>query len=247
MRICPEALPFVLPPALVASVAVALGAPATAAVLALVTASIAAFFRDPERSCQATPDEFLAPADGRVVEVLPATDDRGGRIAIFLSLFNVHVARAPHAGDIIAMRREPGGYAMAFREEASRNARVIMQLRPAAVDTDVSSSAIDNGESAGNEHGGRQPLSPIATEGDTVLALMAGAVARRIIPWKHPPATLRAGERIAIIRFGSRAELTLPQDCEIQVAVGDRVRAGSTVVARCAPTHPTQRPTGNAG
>lgn len=198
MRICPEALPFVLPPAVAGAVAGALGAWVVAAALLLTAALLAAFFRDPERTSNAPPNAVLAPADGRVVEVQRDADGTS-RIAIFLSVFNVHVARAPADGDLHRCERITGSHAAAYRAEAADNARVAMDMH--------------------------------TPQGPMELALMAGAVARRIVMWVAAPARLRRGQRIAIIRFGSRAELRLPPGLEPRVRDGDRVRAGATVVA----------------
>ena len=85
-------------------------------------------------------------------------------------------------------------------------------------------------------HNARHLIVIRTDRGDIELSLMAGAVARRIVPWIRPPAELRRGERIALIKFGSRAELRLPAAYSAVVSVGDRVRAGETIIARAAPT-----------
>lgn len=183
--------------------AAAAGLPAVALGLALTAAALAAFFRDPERVTDAAPATVLSPADGRVVEV--RSDDAGLQIAIFLSIFNVHVARAPLGGALIAWEIIDGGYAMAFRAAASQNARHRLQIA--------------------------------ADRGKAELSLIAGAVARRVVPFVQPPRRLERGERIALIKFGSRAELRLPVGYSAVVSVGDRVRAGVSVIA--APPDPS--------
>lgn len=197
MPIRSEALPYALPGAVAAAVAAAFGAPWIALALAFLAVVLAAFFRDPERHADAPSAAVLSPADGRVVEVV--RDDRGLLIAIFLSVFNVHVTRSPVDGRLRAWERIAGGYAMAFRDAASQNARHLLRI---------------------DTPGGRVELS-----------LIAGAVARRVVPFFAAPADLARGERIALIKFGSRAELLLPADHSAVVSVGDRVRAGQTVVA----------------
>jgi phosphatidylserine decarboxylase len=132
-----------------------------------------------------------------VVEVL--ADERGVQVAIFLSVFNVHVTRAPLAGRLLQWERIDGGYAMAFRAAASHNAR-----HRVVIDT---------------------------PRGQVELSLIAGAVARRVVPFVAPPDTLERGQRIALIKFGSRAELRLPAGYSAVVSVGDRVRAGLSVIA----------------
>jgi len=136
-----------------------------------------------------------------------ATSESGVELAVFLSVFDVHVTRSPVSGHLLSWERITGGYAMAFRKSASHNARHLIVIRT-----------------------GR---------GDIELSLMAGAVARRIVPWVQPPADLGRGERIALIKFGSRAELRLPAAYSAVVSVGDRVRAGETIIARATQTDPT--------
>ncbi len=201
MSIRSEALPYVLPGAVAAAVAAAAGELFPALGLALLAAALGAFFRDPERHTDAPADAVLSPADGRVVEV--HSGDGGVMLAIFLSVFNVHVTRAPLAGTLRQWERISGGYAMAFRPRAAHNARHRVQI-------DTESGAAD-------------------------LSLIAGAVARRVVPFVAPPQELARGQRIALIKFGSRAELRLPAGYTAVVSVGDRVRAGQTVIAEMTP------------
>lgn len=204
MPIRSEALPYVLPGAFAAALAAAAGALLPALALALLAAALGAFFRDPERAADAPADAVLSPADGRVVAV--EADGRGVQVAIFLSLFNVHVTRSPLAGRLLQWQPLDGGYAMAFRAAASRNARHRVVLQTA--------------------------------RGKVELSLIAGAVARRVVPFVAPPETLARGQRIALIKFGSRAELRLPAGYAAVVSIGDRVRAGSTVIATAPPESP---------
>ena len=197
MSIRSEALPYVLPGAVAAALLAAAGLFWPALALAALAALLGAFFRDPDRQSDSPPECVLSPADGRVVDV---QDGGGGvEIAIFLSVFNVHVTRAPMDGELTVWERLPGGYAMAFRDAASANARHRVVLE--------------------------------TPDGKSELSLIAGAVARRVVPFVSPPAALRRGQRIALIKFGSRAELRLPADHTAVVCVGDRVRAGETVIA----------------
>lgn len=178
--------------------AVATGQTILAAGLAVLTLALAAFFRDPERSADAPDWALLSPADGRVVEV--AQEDDRTSIAVFLSVFNVHVTRAPVTGRLLRCDPRAGGFRAAFRADARHNFRYALL---------------------------------IATPwGEVELDLVAGAVARRIVPWVEAEDSLLRGQRIALIRFGSRAELRMPAGCRPLVAVGDAVRAGVTPVAR---------------
>ena len=197
MYVRSEALPYVLPGAVAAASAAAVGQVWAALALALATAALGAFFRDPERIGKGPPGAVLSPADGRVVEV---DDDEGStRVAIFLSVFDVHVTRAPLGGRLLVWERIVGGHAMAFRSAASHNARHRVFID--------------------------------APGGKIELSLMAGAVARRVVPFVAPPEELTRGQRIALIKFGSRAELRLPPGYTAVVSVGDRVRAGESVIA----------------
>ncbi|MFQ5742878.1 MAG: phosphatidylserine decarboxylase [Acidobacteriota bacterium] len=198
MEIRSEALPYVLPPALLAAATASIGAPFAALGALLATVALGAFFRDPARSCEAPADAILAPADGVVVAV--ERSPAGLEIAVFLSVLNVHVTRSPVAGRLIACQRYTGNYQPAFRPAARHNARYVL-----SVDT---------------------------VFGKVEVAMIAGAVARRIHTWVKPPETLCRGQRIGLIRFGSRTEVLLPPDTEAAVLVGDRVRAGMTIIAR---------------
>jgi len=197
MSIRSEALPYALPGAFAAAIAASTGHFWIAAALALLAAALGAFFRDPERPASGPPEAVLSPADGRVIEV--RSDERGVELAIFLSVFNVHVTRSPLAGRLLEWERITGGYAMAFRDAATHNARHRVLLESA--------------------------------HGEVELSLIAGAVARRVVPFVAPPQDLARGQRIALIKFGSRAELRLPAGYAAVVSVGDRVRAGETVIA----------------
>ena len=198
MAIRSEALPYLLPPAALAAAALALDAPFFAAGAALLAAGLALFFRDPFRSSDAPEDAVLSPADG-IVKAVESTA-RGLEIAIFLSLWNVHVTRSPVEGVLVSCTRYAGGYEPAYRATASSNARCALRVDTVA--------------------------------GNVEVSLIAGAVARRVHLWVTPQQQLARGERIALIRFGSRAELRLPRGVEPAVRVGDRVRAGETIVAR---------------
>ena len=200
MLIRSEALPYVFLPAAVCAAAAAAGHVGIATGAGVVGLLLGAFFRDPQRFSEAGANAILAPVDGMVVEV----DEHSRLIAIFLSIFNVHVTRAPFAGNLRSWERVEGGYAFAFRESASHNARSVLSMETAV--------------------------------GPLELSLMAGAVARRVVQWVQPGRDLERGERVALIKFGSRAELRLPHCCVAVVSVGDRVRAGETIVAEARPT-----------
>ncbi|HKW89507.1 MAG TPA: phosphatidylserine decarboxylase family protein [Candidatus Acidoferrales bacterium] len=161
------------------------------------------FFRDPERRIPADPDAVVSPADGRVVEIVdePSGSRPGKRVSIFLSIFNVHVNRAPVAGRISRLEYKSGRFMAAWEGKAS----------------------------AENE----QNLIAIQTpRGEMAFKQIAGWVARRIVFWKHQGDEVAAGERVGMIRFGSRVDVWLPEEAQILVQRGQKVAGGSTVIAR---------------
>lgn len=193
-----DAFYFLVPIGLLALLAFWLGWIWPGAVLAALGAFIAFFFRDPDREVPLHPGTILSPADGKLLQV--KRTEQGVRLSIFLSVFNVHVNRAPIAGTLVRSEHRPGRFLLAFDERASvENEQVLMRIE---------------GEEASVD-----------------FALIAGLVARRIIPWKKVGTKLEKGERIALIRFGSRADVWIPQGFEVQAAPGDAVRAGTTVLA----------------
>lgn len=173
---------------------------------ALALAGVIWFFRDPERRPPDDPAAIVAPADGRVVEIeqdadLPTIGGRGRRISIFLSVFDVHINRAPAPGTIRSSEHAPGAFLDARRPEAAgRNERRAWTF--------------DSGRGAFG------------------VVQIAGLIARRIVAWSGPGDRVVTGERIGMIRFGSRTDLLLPSSAEVVVRVGDRVRGGETVMAR---------------
>jgi phosphatidylserine decarboxylase len=173
------------------------------------------FFRDPERAIPAETGAVVSPADGTVTDVTEVEEPEfiGGpatRIGIFLSVFNVHVNRAPVAGAVELVRHVPGEFRDARRaEEASRvNEANLLGLRA--------------DDAAGTR---------------VLVRQIAGAIARRIVCVTRPGERLARGQRYGMIKFGSRTELFLPRAAGFQpaVRVGDRVRGGATVVGRLAP------------
>ncbi len=164
------------------------------------------FFRDPQRTPPADEGLFLAPADGQVVEVDRVHEPRflqgeGLKIGIFMSLFDVHVNRAPMGGRVALTEHVPGQFLQAFRPEASEV----------------------------NEH---NLVGLESRYGRILIKQIAGILARRVVCWVGVEQRLRAGERLGVIKLGSRVEVYLPPGAEPVVVVGDRTRAGVTAVAR---------------
>jgi phosphatidylserine decarboxylase len=175
-----------------------------AAVLLLLTAFMAYFFRDPQRSAPADAGLVVSPADGRVtrVERLSEGDARSPSVvSIFLSPFDVHVNRAPIAGSVVDVTYTKGRFIAA----TSDNASIVNE---------------QNALTIKGEH-----LTVVCKQ-------IAGVLARRIVCWKQPGDRLELGERFGLIKFGSRTDLVLPPEVEVLVSVGERVSGGSSVIGR---------------
>jgi phosphatidylserine decarboxylase len=161
------------------------------------------FFRDPERAIPAGP-YAVSPADGKVVAV--RQDDAGGhRISIFLNIFDVHVNRTPIGGKVTAVTYQKGQFLVASAEEASHaNEQNVITVE---------------GEIAGQKT-------------RVVFKQIAGLIARRILCYVHSGEQVEAGQRIGLMKFGSRMDVFLGAEWELAVKAGERVVAGSSILAR---------------
>ena len=217
--LAPDAYAFATPPLLGAAAAVVFGWMAVAAACAAAAATVAAFFRNPKREMvveiaglaagsaedlASSPDLALAPADGRVIEVVPESlsDGRQGlRIAIFLSPLDVHVNRSPVAGRVLSLRRSGAGFAPAYRVDRARNnAQLAAELELAD---------------------GRR----------VTVTQIAGVLARRIVCHLAVGEWVERGCRYGLIRFGSRTDVLLPPGSRALVTPGERVRGGRSPLA----------------
>ena len=190
---------------LVAAVLWWLAAPAWSAVPLLAGAFFLWFFRDPQRAIPDGPGLIVAPADGKVTEVAPIQLDGKPctRISIFLSVFDVHVNRAPVAGVIRKVEYREGKFA----------------------------NAMDQTCADSNE----QNIVTMESDGMTVVfKQIAGLLARRIVFNYQPGETLARGQRVGMIKFGSRTDVIFPRAEELSVKPGDRVKGGSSILARVA-------------
>jgi phosphatidylserine decarboxylase len=161
------------------------------------------FFRDPERAVPSGP-VAVSPADGKVVSI--RQDDAGGhRVSIFLNVFDVHVNRTPIAGKLTCVTYKKGEFLVASKEDASTaNEQNVMTVQ-----------GVVGGHST-----------------KVVFSQIAGLIARRIICYKRPGDVLSAGERVGLIKFGSRVDVFLGPEWTVTVRVGERVAGGSSVIAR---------------
>ena len=163
------------------------------------------FFRNPPRLLPGDERTVVAPADGRVLEageIERPDGTQARRVGIFLSVFNVHVNRAPVAGRVVAVERGGEKYLAAFNRRAeAENVRCEMTLET------------ERGERVG-------------------VTQIVGLIARRIVCHPRPGEWIARGARYGLIRFGSRTDVVLPMDAELRVRPGERVRGGSSVIAQ---------------
>jgi phosphatidylserine decarboxylase len=173
----------------------------------VVTFCICGFFRDPDR---VIPDEegvVVSPADGEViaaglVDNSPYYSGESMKISIFMSVFNVHVNRVPFNGQVKSINYNPGKFFSANLDKASQ------QNEHNAVSIEM-----ENGK----------PLCVVQ---------IAGLIARRIICFVNPGDQLLRGQRFGLICFGSRLDIYLPTVIKLNVAVGDKVQAGASILGR---------------
>jgi phosphatidylserine decarboxylase len=163
------------------------------------------FFRDPDRPVPADPRLVLSAADGKVIVVGPAPagnplGEGASQVSIFLSVFDVHVNRAPIGGRISKVEYHEGQFLPAFQDKAS----LANEQNSVTIDAD----------------GGRR----------VTFKQIAGLIARRIVFKKKVGDTVAAGERVGMIKFGSRVDMFLPRDVRLRVQKGDRVVGGVSVV-----------------
>ena len=212
MRFAREGYPFMLVGVVLAGLAWIVvpiagawsAVPAT--LLTVLGAFVFYFFRDPEREHQTGDGFVLSPGDGKIIDIREVNESSFvegpcRRITIFLSVFNVHVQRAPVSGSVTHRTYRPGEYAVAWHPKASEK----------------------------NE----QSSLGLVTQGQRVLVRqIAGLIARRIVTYPEEGEQIARGDRIGLIRFGSRVDLFIPLDWPLTCSVGDRVIGGSTVFAR---------------
>jgi phosphatidylserine decarboxylase len=164
------------------------------------------FFRDPARAVPADEALIVSAADGLVVgvEQIDEPDFHLGpmvRIAVFLSVFDVHVNRSPVAGTVKSTVYKAGQFLdVRHPDSSTRN-----ECRSWWLET---------------------------AQGPVAIRQIAGLIARRIVAWSEEGATLTRGQRLGMIRFGSRTEVFLPVECTVLVKPGDRVEGASTPIAR---------------
>jgi phosphatidylserine decarboxylase len=163
------------------------------------------FFRNPERHPPLDPDAVISPADGKIVYVGTVREERSlkaeaVKVSIFMSVFNVHVNRVPFSGKVLELFYNKGEFFNAALDKAS----------------------LDN-EQAG--------ILLETDRGHRILFVqIAGLIARRIVTYPVVGERLERGERYGLIRFGSRVDVYLPPETELNVRIGERTIAGETIL-----------------
>lgn len=199
-----EGYPYVIVPAVLALILLAVGYWPVSLPFFLLAAFMAYFFRDPRRVSPTDANTIVSPADGRVTRVRRLVPDDANSptvVSIFLSPLDVHINRAPIAGTITDVTYQHGKFLMATNEESSLvNEQNTLTIRGASI--------------------------------TVVCKQIAGVLARRIICWKRAGDEVAVGERFGLIKFSSRTDLIVPPGVEIIVREGMRVRGGLTVLGR---------------
>ena len=188
--------------------------------MALVTLWVAAFFRDPIRSVPQGDGLVIAPADGLItlIQSVPPAPEMAGeaglgdlpmtRVSIFMSVFDVHINRSPIAGTV----------------------RNVIYISGKFLNADLDKASEDNE---------RQHILVESADGVRIgFTQIAGLIARRIVPFVKPGDVVARGQRIGLIRFGSRVDVYLPAGTSPRVALGQRTIAGETIIARLGETSP---------
>ncbi len=198
---------FILAGAFITAIFALLELTAPALIGLAATLFVCYFFRDPDRVVTTQPDAVVSPADGKVVfagfaDNSPFAEGRCRKIGIFMSVFNVHVNRIPYGGVVKQIRYQPGKFIAVNLEKAASQ----------------------------NEHN----AVLIETEAGQQISMVqiAGLIARRIICGVQPHDAVNRGERFGMICFGSRVDVYLPEDAQVDVRVGEKVKAGASILGR---------------
>jgi len=209
-----DGYPFIALASIPALIGAALRRRRLALLLAVLPVAVGAFFRDPDRQpdlgAPSSPDDVVSPADGKVMHVgepLAGTAPDGAwqQVSIFLSVADVHINRSPYGGRITEVTYRPGKFHAAYKaESADQNER-----------SEITVTREVDGE-----------------ERTIVFRQIVGVMARRVVTRVAAGDQVATGERIGLMKFGSRMDVFVPPEVEVLVAKGDRVVAGETAIAR---------------
>jgi phosphatidylserine decarboxylase len=206
VKFAKEGWPFVLPFVFLAGLLFFLGRPGWAVASLVVGLLVLLFFRDPKRGYEGEAGVILAPADGLVTRIDVIEDPEVGpgryhRIVTFLSVFDIHVQRAPTAGEVTVSRYARGRKVAAFREDAGDvNEKHLSVIRRG------------NGDLVG-------------------MRQIAGLLARRVVCYLKEGDRVHRGQLMGLIKFGSRVDLLVPESYRVLIKKGDRLKNGATPVA----------------
>lgn len=206
VRFAPEGWLFLIPVVILGGAAFLIGWWTAGAVLTLLFLFLVNFFRDPHRAGSERHVDVLSPADGTVVQIKDVPDGEvwpglTKQVSIFMSVFDVHVNRAPISGRIVHYRYNPGKKIAAFAEKSStENEQNLIVIE--------------------DDHGGRLAFKQIA-----------GLLARRIVFDKKEGDAVVRGERVGMIKFGSRVDIFFPAGAIVHVKMREKVKVGLTVIA----------------
>lgn len=215
MKLDRDGLPFIALAVLPGAVALARRRPGPALALCALPVAVGAFFRDPEREPDrgrpTDEDAVLSPADGKVMYVGPADpaatpEGTWQQVVIFLSVADVHINRSPYAGRVTDVSYRPGRFLAAFTPESgSENERSEITLVRTLAD---------------------------GTERTVVFRQIVGMLARRVVTRIAVGDEVVTGQRIGLMKFGSRMDVFVPHEVDLLVREGDRVVGGETVLGR---------------
>jgi phosphatidylserine decarboxylase len=206
LPLAPEGWLFIIPVIILAAAALLIQWWMAAIVLGAVAAFLLNFFRDPTRSGSERHIDVLSPADGTVVQIRDTGENAPWpgltrQVSIFMSVFDVHVNRAPITGKIVHYRYNPGRKIAAFAEKSSlENEQNLIVME--------------------GDHGEKVAFKQIA-----------GLLARRIVFDRKEGDRVTRGERVGMIKFGSRVDMFLPPEAALRVKLRDKARVGLTVIA----------------
>lgn len=203
--IAKEGYPFIAFSAFVTLILAVLGYDLLALPALAITTFVLCFFRDPERIGPISEDALISPADGKVILIEKIIDDQYllgqvYKISIFMNVFNVHVNRVPVSGTVEKILYTPGKFYSADSDRGALH----------------------------NEH--CATILRCVRGHRLAFVQVAGLIARRIVCWLEVDDQVRRGQRFGLIRFGSRVDLYIPTQTQLEIAVGQKVKAGETVI-----------------
>ena len=205
-KISPEGFPLIIASAALGWFLALFGFSTLSIITLILTAGLLFFFRDPERDITTDPDAVISPADGKVISIEKISETEFLnqsclKVSIFLSVLDCHVNRFPVSAKVLATKYQPGKFNLAYDAEGSEENEKLT--------TFVQS---DSGVKL-------------------VFSQVAGFLARRIVSKAGVGDYYSQGERFGIIKFGSRMDLYLPEKSILEIDIGDKVKAGETIIA----------------